>query len=90
MILIIIIQFPRKHKYFPLGTQILKKVKNGRDILQDQNEWGYQQILYWDKITLSMERQNNTAILGIRVIDILFITAIILISVLFTYVLRGM
>lgn len=87
LLLIIFIQFPRKQLYFPMGTDICAKVKNNNRLFDKEEDWNYQQILYWDNMTRSLEQKNNKAICMIRIIDIMFIVAMILLSVLFLYIL---
>lgn len=60
MILIFIIQFPRKQKYFPLGTELLRKVKESRAQYQDRTDWIYQQILYLDNMTKKLVEKKKS------------------------------
>lgn len=89
LLLIIGVQFPRKQVYFPMGTDICKKVKRDNQLYAHEEDWYYQKILYWDNITHSLAQKNNKAIYMIRIIDMLFIAAIILLSVLFFYMIQG-
>lgn len=86
---IIVVQLPRKQVYFPLGTDICEKAKKDSRLFDKEEDWYYQKILYWDNMTRSLEKRNNKAICVIRIIDGMFIMAIVLLSVLFVYILRG-
>lgn len=87
LILIIFVQFPRKQKYFPLGTDILKKVEDDKGSFAYKEDLCYQQILYWDNITNSLKQKNDKAVMIIKIISILFVLVIILLTVLFMYIL---
>lgn len=88
LLLIIGVQFPRKQVYFPLGTDICKKAKGNDQLFNQEEDWYYQKILYWDNMTRSLDQKNNKAINMIRIIDVMFIVAMILLSVLFFYILK--
>lgn len=81
LLLIILIQFPKKQVYFPLGTDICRKAKN-TSLFEKEEKWYYQQILYWDNITKSLEQKNSKAIKILKIINVLFVIAIVLLSVL--------
>lgn len=88
LLLIISIQFPRKQLFFPRGTDICEKAKKDNRLFDKEEDWNYQQILYWDNITRSMEQKNNRAICMIKIIDVMFAVAMILLSILFLYILQ--
>lgn len=88
LLLIIGVQFPREQVYFPLGTDICEKVKGDHQLFNKEEDWYYQKILYRDNMTRSLEQKNNKAISMIRIIDIMFVAAMILLSVLFFYILQ--
>lgn len=88
LVLIIFVQFPRRQKYFPLGTDILKKVEKERTAFAHTEDLCYQQILYWDNITKSLRQKNDKMVKIVMIINILFVLAIILLAVLFVYILK--
>lgn len=60
------IQFPKKLLLFPTSASVLKRVKANREQYDTQEAWIYKKILMWEKVTVSLEEANDSAVQWIK------------------------
>lgn len=86
MIIIVYLQFPRKVKIYPLGTDILAKAKEEPQKYVDTISINYQKILYQDVVTGQLQRNNNKIAALLKKVNMLLIGAVICMAIFFMYI----
>lgn len=84
MLVIVCLQFPRKIKTYPLGTDILKQIQSKPQEYGDGKAKNYKEILYKDAMTKQLRKSNDRALKGIVFANAMLIVAVICLA-LFLY-----
>lgn len=90
MLVIVILNFPKKVKIYPGGSDILKKIQKSAN--EDADDfWGaYQNILYKDVLTKQLSKNNNYALVCVTIANILLLMALVCMAIFFGYITWGM
>ncbi len=86
MIIIVCLEFPKKVKIYPLGSDILKKVKEEPEKYKDEMSNNYQKILYQDAVTKQIQANNDKTAGLLKMVNGILIGAIICMAIFFVYV----
>lgn len=84
----LMIQTPRKIRQFPLGKEELLRVQKDSSKFDTEYKRIYQEILWTDKITVRLRKNNNAAMIWIMVAYIGLVVMTIIFGVFITYVIR--
>lgn len=85
VILVVSIEFPQKKKYYPLGTDLLKRAKEDITKFTNETDLQYQSILYTDVLTKKMSDNNDSLVkrLWWAYWDLLFVMVLLVIFILY-------
>lgn len=86
MCMIASINFPQKIKLLPKGCRILEQAEKFSDMDNIDLDILYQKILFQDKITEQLSKNNDKAIIKITIANIAIIIAILCLALYFGYI----
>lgn len=85
IILVVLAEYPQKKKYFPLGTELLKKAKEDMTKFTDETDLQYQSILYTDVMTKKMSGNNDRLVKLLKgaYLDLMLVMILMVIFILY-------
>ncbi|MDD6071044.1 MAG: hypothetical protein PUC12_09585 [Clostridiales bacterium] len=86
MTIIVCLEFPKKVKIYPLGSEILKKAKEEPQKYKDAISNKYQKILYRDTVTRQIQKNNDKTAELLKTVNVILIGTIICMAIFFVYV----
>lgn len=86
MLVIVILNLPKKVKIYPCGSDILKKIQKSSNENSDDFLGAYQNILYKDVLTKQLSKNNNYALVCVTIANILLLMALICMAIFFGYI----
>lgn len=89
MALVVFINFPRKMKKYPSGTEWMKRIKSHPDKFKNENDFVYQSILCKDVVVEKLKKSNNKAVFCMAIANVLVLVALIFMAIFFGYIIWG-
>lgn len=89
MVMVAAINFPRKVKRNPSGSEWMKRIQNHPEKYETENDFIYQNILCKDVIIEKMKKNNNRSVIFITIANCLLIAALVCMSIFLGYVIWG-
>lgn len=89
LVIIITMQYPLKSKRYPLGSDVLQKIKENEKY-RDEKYGVYQNILYWDSMTRKLAANNRLIVKRLQWVCGLLIIGIVGIVIFFSMIIFSM
>lgn len=90
MLIIVILNMPKKVKIYPSGSDILREIQKNADKNGNKVVLAYQNVLYKDILTKRLARNNDRAIVCITIVNVMLLIALICLAIFFGYITWGM